>query len=200
MLYISTQVSRKRLRKIRPMECSGTLPQPAPMQPEISPSLCWTDADSLTLEQICQELELKETVLDYCMPSPPAQVQADVLRTPQSRPRKAAACPKQMRIKSTTTDVKPILGRINAPWLPNGRYQKLRPQASSDKPKRSCKSTTSSMVNAATLTSAPDATLTSPIISSISTTPSSSDLASLIYSTYIFDQLNSHSNLELNLY
>ena len=33
MLYISTQVSRKRLRKIRQIEFSGTLPHPAPMKP-----------------------------------------------------------------------------------------------------------------------------------------------------------------------
>ena len=200
MLYISTQVSRKRLRKIWPMECSGTLPQPAPMQPGISPTLCWRNADSLTLEQICKDLEMSETELDLCMPRPPAQVQADVLRTPESRPRKAAACPKKARIKSTTKVVKPILGRINTPRLPNGRYQKLRPQASSEKSQSAVASpTTSSMVIAATLLSAPEATL-SPIMSSITTTPSSSDLASLIYSTYILDQLKSNSNLELNLH
>ena len=135
MLYISTQVSRNRLRRIRPMQCSGTLLQPAPMQPGISPTLCWTDADSLTLKQFCKELEMSETELDLCMFPPPAKVQADVLRTPESRPCKAAACPKKTRIISTTKVVKPILGRINAPSLPNKRYHKLRPQASSEKAK-----------------------------------------------------------------
>ena len=135
------------------------------------------------------------------MPPLPAQVKADVLRTPESRPRKAVACPKKMRIKSTTKVVKPILGRINAPRLPNWRYQKLRPHASSDKSQSAVASpTTSSMVIAATLTSAPDATSTSPIMNSTSTTFSSSDLASLICSTYIRDQLKSNSNLELNLH
>ena len=53
---------------------------------------------------------------------------------------------------------------------------------------------------AATLMSAPDATSTSPIMSSTNTTSSSADLASLIYYTYILDQLKSNSNLELNLH
>ena len=201
MLYISTQVSRKRLRKIRPIKCSGTLPQPAPMQPGISQTLCWTDADLLTLEQICKELEMSETELDLSMPPLPAQVQADVLRMPESRPRKAAACPKKTRIKSTTKVVKPILGRINAPRLPNGRYQELRPHASSEQSQSAVASpTTSSMVIAATLTSAPDASSTSLIMSSTSTTHSFYDLALLIYSTYILDQLKSNSNLQLNLH
>ena len=175
------------------MECSGTLPQPAPMQPGISPTCCWTDADSLTLEQICIELEMSETELDLCMLPPPTQVQADALRTPESRPRKAAACPMKTRIKSMTKVVKLILGQINAPRLPNGRYQKLRPQTSSDKSQSAVASpTTSSMVIGATSTRAPDAFSTSPIMSSTSTTLSSSYLAPLIYSTYILDQLKSN--------
>ena len=164
-------------------------------------NLCWTDADSLTLEQICKELDMSETELDICMPLPPAQVQADVLRTPESRLRKAASCPKKTRIKSTTKVVQPILGRINAPRLPNGRYQKLRPQASSKKSQSAVASPmTSSMLIAATLTNAHDASSKSPIMSSTSTTFSLSDLALLIYSTYILDQLKSNSNLELNLH
>ena len=132
MLYISTQVSRKRLQKTRQMECSGIFPQPAPVQPGKSLTLCWTDADSPTLDQFCKELGMSETVLGRCMFPVPAKVQADVLRTPESLRRKAAACPKKTRIKSTTKLVTPILGRINAPRLPNGRYQKLRPHASSE--------------------------------------------------------------------
>ena len=135
------------------------------------------------------------------MPPPPDKVQTNVLRTLESRPRKAAACKKKTRIKSTTKVVKPILGRINAPRLPNGWNQKLRPQATSDKSQSAVATpTTSSIVIAVTLTSAPDANLTSPIMSSTSTTPSSSDLTSLNYSTYILDQLNSNSNLYLNLH
>ena len=53
---------------------------------------------------------------------------------------------------------------------------------------------------AVTWTSEPDATSTSLVMSSSSTTPSSFDLASLIYSTFIHDHLKSNSNLELNLY
>ena len=60
--------------------------------------------------------------------------------------------------------------------------------------------TTSSMVIAVTLTRAHDATTSSSIMSSTSITASSSDLASLIYSTYILDQLKSNSNFELNLH
>ena len=201
LCYISTQVSRKQARKTRQMECSRTLPQPAPVQPGMSPTLCWTYADSLTLEQICMELGMSETELDLSMPPPPAQVQTDVLRTPESRPRKAAGCPKKTRIKSTTKVVTPILERINAPRLPNGRHQKQRPHASSEKSQSALAiPTTSSKVIAATLTNAPDATSTNLIMSSTSTTSPSSDLASVIYSTYILDQLKSNSNLEINLH
>ena len=108
--------------------------------------------------------------------------------------------PKETRIKSTTV-VKPILGRINAPRLPNGRYQKLRPHASAEKIQNAIsRPTTSSIMIAATLTSAPDATSTSPMMSSTSTTLSSSYLVSLIYSTYILDKITSNSNLKLNLH
>ena len=182
------------------MECSATLPQPAPPPPGISPTLSWTDADSITLEQICKDLGISETELDPCMLHPPDKFQADVLRTPKSRPRKAAACPKKMRIKSTKRAVKPILGRINAPRLPNGRYQKLQQPALPERSSSTCPSPTMcSTAVAATWTSAPDATSTSPMMSSISTTPTSSDFASLIYSSIIVDHLKSNSNIELNL-
>ena len=60
--------------------------------------------------------------------------------------------------------------------------------------------TTSSTAVATTWTSAPDEILTKPIMSSTSTTPSSSDLTSLIYSSFILDHLKSNTNLELNLH
>ena len=66
MLYISTQVRRKWPQKTWQMECSATLPQPATQLPGISPTLPWTDADSLTLEQICKDLGISETELDPC--------------------------------------------------------------------------------------------------------------------------------------
>ena len=50
------------------MESSATLPQSAPLQPGISPTFSWTDANSLTLDQICKDLGISETELDHCMP------------------------------------------------------------------------------------------------------------------------------------
>ena len=200
MLYISTQVSRKWQRKTRQMECSGTLPQPAPLQPGRSPTLCWVDANSLTLEQICKDLGISETELNPCMPQTPVQFPTDVLQSPESRPRKVSTCPKKTRIKSKKATVKPIIGRINAPRLPNKWYQKLQSPA---QPKSSivCPSpTTCSTAVAATWKSAPDATSTILTTSSHSTTPSSSDLVSLIYSTFILDHLKSNLTLELNLH
>ena len=170
-------------------------------QPGIAPTLSWTDADLLTLEQICKDLGISETELDLCMLHPSAQFQVDVLQMPESRQRKAVACLKKMRIKSTKRAVEPIFGRINAPRLPNGRYQKLQPPPLTKIRQSECPSpTTSSTAVAATWTSAPDATSTSPTISCPSNTPSSSDLAKLIYSTFIFDHLKSNSNPELNLH
>ena len=139
--------------------------------------------------------------LDPCMPQTLVQFPADLLQTPESRPRNIAACPKKTRIKSTLAIVKPIIRQIYAPRLPNGRYQKLQMPAL---PERSSCASPSSMtcstVVAATWTSAPDATSTSPMMSSSSTTPSCFDLASLIYSTFILDHLKSNTNLELNLH
>ena len=136
------------------------------------------DGCGLTLEQ---DLEISETELDPCMPYHPAQFQTDVFRTPESRPRKVAACPKKTPIKSTMKAETPILGRINAPRLPNGRDQKLQFPVLLVKSQRAVSSpTTTSTAVAATWPSAPDATLTSPTMSNTSTTPSSSDLATLI--------------------
>ena len=141
MFYISKQVSRKLLTKTRQMECSGTLPQPAPVEPGISPTLFLTNANSLTLEQICKELGISETELDHCMPLLSAQDQANFLQTPESRPRKAAACPNKTRIKAKTKVVKPIFKRINA--LKISTWAVLEAESArlvGKKPKRSCKS------------------------------------------------------------
>ena len=60
--------------------------------------------------------------------------------------------------------------------------------------------TTFSTVVAETWTSGANATLTNPMMSSSSTTPSFSDLASSIYSTFTLYHLKSNSNFELNLH
>ena len=183
------------------MECSETLPQPAPPQPTSSQTLCWTNADSLTLEQICKDLGISETELDFFTPQASVQFPTDILRTPEARPRKNAACPKKTRMKSKKAAVvSAILGRNNAPRLPNGEFQKLQPRACPERSLSACASQmTSSMVDAATSTNALDETLANPTVSSSSTTPFSSDLASLIYSSVILDHLKSHSSLEFNL-
>ena len=103
-------------------------------------------------------------------------------------------------MKKKKVAIKPLLGRINAPRLPNGRYHKLQPPASPKRHQSSSPSpTTSSTAFTATWTSAPDAPSTSPTMSSNSNTRSSSDLASLIYFSFILDHLKSHTNIELNL-
>ena len=97
--------------------------------------------------------------------------------------------------------MKPILEQINAPRLPNGRYQKLQPRTLTDRRQCVCSCpTTSSTENAATWISEPDATSTSPIMNSLITTHSSSDLATLIYSTLNLDLLKSNINRELNFH
>ena len=135
--------------------------------------------------------------------APPSQFQPDVLRTPEAPLSKAAACPKKTRIKlkKKKAAIPPILGRKNEPRLPNERYQKLQPHAAPVKSSSACASPTTSLTAVATTwTSAPDETLAKSIMSSTSTAPSFSDLASLIYSSFILDHLKSYSNFELNLH
>ena len=185
------------------MECLGTLPLPAPPQPTISQTFCWTDADSLELEQICKDLGISEAETDPFMSSsaPPAQFQLNLLSRPKAcLTEAAAACPKKTRIKYKKNAVKPILGRKNAPRFPNGQFQKLLQHSGSEKTTSACASpTTSSTAFATTWTSAPDETLTKPMMSS-STIPLSFDLASLIYYTFILDHLKSNTNFEFNLH
>ena len=154
----------------------------------------WTDADSLELEQICKDLGISEAETDPFMSSsaPPSQFQLNFSSSPKAcLTEAAAACPKKTRIKSKQKAVNPILGRKNAPRLPNGQFQKLLQHSGSAKSTSACTSpTTSSTAVATTWTSAPDEILTKPIMSSTSTTPSSSDLTSLIYSSFILDHLN----------
>ena len=121
------------------------------------------------------------------------------LQTPKLQLRKVTVCRKKTRIKLNKPIVKPILKRINAPRLPNGRNQTLQPP---ELPEISiaCPSlSTCSTAIVATWTSGRDATSKNPIISS-STTPSFLDLASVIYFTFILDYLKSYLNLKLNLH
>ena len=93
------------------MDFSKTLPQLELTQSTMSQTISWTDADSFTLEQICKDLGITETELDLIKPQPPAQFQADELRTPEARPRKDVANPKKIgnqKGKKKTT-VKPIV-------------------------------------------------------------------------------------------
>ena len=109
--------------------------------------------------------------------------------------------PKQDADLITKKAFKLILGRINAASLPNEQYQKLQLPALTERRQSICPSPmTSSTAVAATWTSAPDASSKSPTMSSLSNTPSSSDLATLIYSTFILDHLKSNSNLKLNIH
>ena len=146
-----------------------------------------------------QGFGILKTKLDTSMPQTPVKFLTDVLQTPESQLRKVAACPKKTRIKSKKATVKPILGRINAPRLPNERYQRLQPPALLESLSACLSPTTSLTAVAATWTSTPDATSTSQTMSSLSTTPSSFDLVTLINSTIILDHLKSNLNLELNL-
>ena len=115
------------------MECSAALPKPG-----ILPILSWTDADSLTLEQICKDLWISETELDPFMLNHPAQFQADVLKTLESERCITAVFPKTTRMKSTKKLIKLSFARIYAQRLPNGNYQKLRPRALPEKSSSAC--------------------------------------------------------------
>ena len=134
------------------------------------------------------------------MPQTLVKFPTNVVRTPESRPRKVAICPIKTRIKSKKATVTLILGRINALRLPNGRYQKLQPPALPESSSECLSPTRSSNDVAAMWTSASDATSIIQTMSSLCTTPSSSDLIPLIYSTFILNHLKSNSNLELNLH
>ena len=130
-----------------------------------------------------------------------AEFQADVFQTPESRPRKAVACLKKTRIKSTKMAVKPILGQTNALRLPNKRYQKLQLPTLTEIRQSECPSPkTFSTEVAATRTNASDAISTTFTIKCIRITPLFSDLATLIYATGILYHLMSKQNLELNFY
>ena len=167
----------------------------------MSRTISLTDADSLTLDQICKDFEISErnwtrlriSLVSSFKRTNFARRKCDYAKTLATQKREAIWT-------GNKTTVKPIVGRINAPRLPNGRYQKLQPLASLEQSQRETTSpTTSSMAAYTSWTSAHDATFTSPMMSSTSTNFTASDLASLIYSSIILDYLKSNSNIELNL-
>ena len=102
--------------------------------------------------------------------------------------------------KSTT--ILPILGRINALWLPNRRYRKLLPnQELQNKRRIACPTSTpilSAISKMWTIAFDSNSLLTKPTIRSNITTYSLSDLALLIYSSFILYNLKSNSNIKLN--
>ena len=73
MLDISKQVTRKWPQSTRNMKCWATLQQSAQLKPKISSTLSLTDADLLTLEQICKDLKISVTELDPWMLHPSTQ-------------------------------------------------------------------------------------------------------------------------------
>ena len=132
---------------------------------------------------------------------PLAKLQADVLRTPKAQPRNKVADPqkKNKQKKKNKAAIKLILTRIKALQLPNKRYQQLQPPASPERQQSSSPSSiTSSTSVTATLTSVPNVISTSLTMRNKSTTVSTSDLASLIYSLFILDHLTFNKNIKLN--
>ena len=98
-LYIFTQANHKWQQQIRLMEWSGTLPLPALQQPTISQTFCWTDADSLELEQTCKDLGISEAETDPLMSSsaPPTQFQLNLSSSPKACLTEAAAAAQRKR-------------------------------------------------------------------------------------------------------
>ena len=182
------------------MECSATLPQPAQPQPGISTTLSWTDADfhaGANLQGFGNFGDGAGPL--YSSSSGPVSsrrlANAEVATTQSRRLPKEDA--DQINIESDQTD-----SRTNKrKRLPNKRYQKLQPVALTVRSQSEHLSLTTSMTAVAeTWTNAPEATSTTPTMSCISTTPLFSNLATLIYSTFILDHLKSNSYLELNLH
>ena len=90
---------------------------------------------------------------------------------------------------------------IDAPKLPNKRYQNLQPFALAERNQIAVASkTTFSMVVCTTWISKPHNNLTSPTMSRFWTTLLLYNLASEIYSTFISNHSKSHLNLKLNFY
>ena len=93
-------------------------------------------------EQICKDLGISETDLDPCMLQIPVQYPKYVLQRPESRPHKAAACPKKTRTKLKKKEFRQIdLGKNKrakvAKWTV---LEAAVASATGTKPTRSCKS------------------------------------------------------------
>ena len=174
------------------MECSQTSSHLALVPSTTPPDYSWTDAELVDLAQICRDLGISEEA--STSPEPLWEVKTV---TPAS-PSQATSCPSKntkLRLKRKAT-TKPIKGRINAPRRSNGQLQKMNDPIS-EKSANAYASQMSS-VGATWTSAAPLETLQTQKTSNF-TNPSSSDIASMIYSTFIEQHLKSDSSNQSSL-
>ena len=177
------------------MECSQTSSHSALVPSTTPPDYSWTDAELVDLSQICRDLGISEEASTF--PEPLREVKTVTPASPSqatSYPSKSA----KLRLKRKPT-TKPIKGRINAPRRSNGQFLKMNDPIS-EISANACANQMSSA--GATWTSEQFLTLQRQKTSNFSN-PSSSDVASMIYSTLIEQHLKSdsknQSSLELQL-
>ena len=173
------------------MDCLLTSSLSAPAPATTQPAFSWTNADPIDVAQICRDLGISEESiflpeaskeLNLSAPTPASQLTSYPLTpTPTIK----------IRLKRKTA-ANPGKGRINAPRRSNGQFEKVNDIFSEIKPSASASHSTSSTTVLATLTSATIEPLAISETSAI-TRPSSTDIASMIYSTYILQHLNSES-------
>ena len=178
---------------------TSSLSAPAPSTTQQGYS--WTNADQIDVAQICRDLGISEESI--FLPVAPAEVNLSAL-TPTSQLPSHPSTPTpttKIRLKRKAT-ANPGKGRINAPRRSNGQFEKVNDIISEIAPKSCASHSTSSTTVAATWTSEPIDPLAISETSGIAR-PSSTDIASLVYSTYILQHLNSdsksQSSLELQL-
>ena len=200
MLYISTQVSRKWPRRTRQMEVSGISPQTRDRSLEDRQRCAgWMQTHSRWSRFASIWKSRKRSWTPVCLKLRSSFqrtfANAKVATTPSSSLPKEHA--DQVKERDCQTDTRTIKRAKVAKWTIS---KAAAARASGQKLKRVSKFDDLLDGCCRTWTSAHDATSTSPIMSSSSTIPSSSDLASLIYSTFILNHFMSDMNLELNLH
>ena len=177
------------------MECSQTSSHSALVPSTTPPDYSWTDAELVDLAQICRDLGISEEA------SASPETLWEVKTAIPASPNQATSCPSKstkLRLKRKAT-TKPIKGRINAPRRSHGQFQKMNDPIAENSA-NACASQMSSV--GATWKSSPLETLQTPKTSNF-TNPFSSNIALMIYSTFIEQHLNSdsknQSSLELQL-